>query len=173
MSDPSPFQVRRAFEALTFARERLLAEDVGPEDQKLWADMLEGEADGDPLAVIDRIIEGALDAEAMAEAVQQRRQDLAERKARHERRADRLRQTAQDMLTALDITTLSRAAYGASIGPGRAHVVITDEDRLPPDLVRIKREPNKDAIAKFLKAGEQVAGAELSNPQQVMTVRKR
>jgi hypothetical protein len=58
-----------------------------------------------------------------------------------------------------------------SIRAGTPRVIITDEARLPEDCIRIKREPDKVAIKEHLARGEPVAGAEMSNREEVLAVR--
>jgi hypothetical protein len=170
---PSPFQVERAFTALLEARAQLLADDpeMAEQDSQLWQDMLQGQADGDPFSVIDRLVGAALDADDMADVAVKRAQEIRERAARLKRRHDRLRATVMDMLQALDIAKLERPTYSAAIRPAPAHVVITDEAALPDAWWRVKREPNKSAIASALKAGERVPGTEWSNQQNSLTIR--
>ena len=58
-----------------------------------------------------------------------------------------------------------------SIRAGQPRVIITDETLLPPDCVRIKREPDKIAIKERLSRGEPVPGATLSNSEETLAMR--
>jgi hypothetical protein len=171
---PSAWAVEQAMAALLQARERLLAEapDI-TEDEKLLLDSIEGEADGDPFAVIDRLVAAAIHAADMAEIAHVRATELAERKARFKRRNEQLRAILLDMISALDIKRIERPTYTASIGQGPAKVIVTDDTALPNNLMRITRAPNLSAIADALKAGEQIDGATLSNPPMRLTLRTR
>ncbi len=158
---------------LMAARERLLADEPGIEqDEKLYLDCLDGQS-GDAFEIIDRIVHAAIEAEDLAEQASRRMADIAERRARFKRRTEQLRGVAFAMLDALAIPKFERADYTASIRPGQPHVVITDEAALPPETVRIKREPDKLLIGALLKAGSAVPGAELSNAGSSLTIRTR
>ena len=159
MSAPSPFQIERAMSAAMRLRDNHGA--VLDNDYRLLLDMIEGETD--VLEILDRIIEQSITDDVLAE--------MAEDRAKRKRaRKDQLRHTALAMLEALEITKpLERALYTASI-TRRAKVMITDADRLPPELVRTA--PDMHAIARALKDGH-VEGAMMSNPQPHLTVRTR
>lgn len=130
-------------------------------DDKLLLDMIEGETD--VLEVLDRLIETSMADAILAEMAEARMRRLNARR-------DRLRETALAMLEALEITKpLERAAYTASISR-RARAMVTDADRLPPELVRTA--PDLRAIARALKEGP-VEGAMLSNPIPSLIVRTR
>jgi len=99
-------------------------------------------------------------AKAQAEKWTARRRTL-------ERRAQRRRALA---LTVLDAYCESTGEESVAIDGGRhakvavrrsKAVEVTDEDALPETFVRVKRSPNKTAIARALKAGVRVDGAEL------------
>ncbi len=161
---PSTRQVEEAFAALAQARDRLLAEDASmPEDQQLWQDMLEGTAEGDPLAVIDRIVRAAIEAEGMAELAHMRATELAERKARFKRRNEQLRALAFQMLDKLKMKRLERPDFTASVRVGQPRVIITDDAQIPEAMMRVKREPALALIAAALKAGNRIEGATLAN----------
>jgi hypothetical protein len=170
----SSYAVQQAMTALAQARERLLAidPDMG-EDQTLLADCLEGEAEGDPFAVIDRLVAAAIHANDMAEIAHVRATELAERKARFKRRNEQLRGVVQEMLTALDIRKLERVQYTASIRAGTPHVVVTDIDDLPEIYVRTKREPDKAAILAALNEGYEFDGATKSNAPPSLMIKTR
>lgn len=173
---PSPNQIQRAFTALAAARSRLLELDPGmpQEDPKLWQDMLEGEAQGDPYATLDKLIGGALETKAHVEGLRLYRQTLSERLVRLEAREDRLRGIAQRMLEQLDIETLVRPAYTARISEGRVKVVPNkDAKDMPERFQRVTIEVDKEALAAALKAGEDNVPAHWSNAEPVLNLRTR
>jgi hypothetical protein len=64
--------------------------------------------------------------------------------------------------------------HTASVRDGSPGVVITDLALIPPTLMRqADPTPDKAAIAKALKAGGTVPGAELRNGQPILTIRTR
>ncbi|MFZ0711382.1 MAG: siphovirus Gp157 family protein [Terrimicrobiaceae bacterium] len=142
------------------------------QDEALFADMLEGEAP-DALAVIDRLIEAALESDAMARMIKSRQDDMTERRQRFERRDDAYRLAVLYVFERLNLKRLERPAWTASVVNRPPKVVITDEEALHDYFVRIKREPDKAAIATALKHGETVSGAELSNGGVSLTIRTK
>ena len=153
---------------------RAIEPNMAEEDPKLWADMMEGEAEGDPFALIDRLLTGALDYEADAKAVAFRRADLAIRHDRFTQYAERRRKIARDLLAEADIRHLERPEYTASISPGRPYIIPTlPPEQLPERFQRVSYEANKSALAAALTAAEPDVPAEWSNPQPVLTIRTR
>jgi phosphosulfolactate phosphohydrolase-like enzyme len=170
----SSYRIAEAMTALAQARDRVLAMDpTAADDDRLLADTIEGEAEGDPMAVIDALVAAAIHANDMAEIAHVRATELAERKARFKRRNEQLRGVVQEMLTALDIRKLERVQYTASIRAGTPHVVVTDIDDLPEIYVRTKREPDKAAILAALKGGYEFDGATLSNSPYQLALRTK
>ena len=169
---PSPFRIEQAMSALLSARARLLAEDPDIEsDERLYADMLEGQSEGDPFDVLDRVIRAAIHAGSMADAAKRRADEISARAARYARRRDNLRAAAFAALDALGIRKHERPDFVASVRAGTASVQITDETKLAQEYVRWSMAPDKAAIAAALKAGEAVDGAELSNGMPSLAIK--
>ena len=82
-----------------------------------------------------------------------------------------MRALAFKLLKQAGLKKLELTAATLSIRAGQPRVIITDEARLPDYFIRIKREPDKHLIASYLKAGDAVEGAELSNSESVLAVR--
>ena len=170
---PSPFALARAMAVLATVREELLAIDPNAiEDVALFQDTLEGEG-GDALDLLANVVRQSIEAEALAEAVKTRKADLAARQTRFERRQEVLRRIARDALQALGLPKLEMPDFTASVANGRAKVLVTDDKALPDAFVRITRAPDREAIGEILRAGKQVRGATLSNPEPTLTVRAR
>lgn len=169
---PSQAAMQRAIERLMEIRFSLEEDDPSiTNDPKLYGDMLEGEG-GNAMDVIARYVRGAINAEALAEAARVRRADLADRVARFDRRAERLREAVRDAMQILGLKRLEQADFTASVQNGPVGVRITNEDILDHKYCRITRAPDKIVIGKALKAGEIVEGAELSNPQAILVIRE-
>ena len=161
---PSPFRLEQAMSALLSARARLLAEDPDiQDDERLYSDMLQGESEGDPFDVLDRVIRAAIHPGSMADAAKRRADEIAGRAARYARRRDNLRAAAFAALDALGIRKHERPDFVASVRAGTASVQITDETKLAQEYVRWSMTPDKAAILAALKTGAEVPGAELSN----------
>lgn len=141
---------------------QLRAELGDTADAHLISDVLEGQTD--VFETIDRLAECAL-ADKMLAAV------ADERAKRLEKRSDAVRDVICQMLEALDLgESLERGFYTASLSH-RSHVIVTDQDKLPQSLLRIS--PDKTLIAKLLRKGEQLEGAQLSNPEPSVSLRTR
>ena len=161
---PSPFRLEQAMSALLSARARLLAEDPDIEsDERLYLDCLEGQSEGDPFDVLDRVIRAAIHAGSMADAAKRRADEISARAARYARRRDNLRAAAFAALDALGIRKHERPDFVASVRAGTASVQITDGDAVPAAYTRSVKVIDKAAILAALKTGAEVPGAELSN----------
>jgi len=141
------------------------------EDEALRADVLEGETELNE--VVSRVLDHALEAESMAEAIKGRMGFMSERKARYDRRAEAMRGLIKDLMLTANLKSLALPEATVSIGAGRESVVITDESALPSQLGTTKWSPDKKAIADQLKAGEVVPGAELQTGEPSLTVRRK
>lgn len=138
-------------------------------DDRLLADMLEGETDLHRFlgAVVRRMGE----ADAFIEGIGDWIAELKARCDRMEQRSDAMRALAHKVMNWAEVRKVEMPIATLSIRAGQSRVIITDEARLPEQFVRIKREPDKHLIASHLKAGEPVDGAELSNSEPVLSVR--
>jgi hypothetical protein len=171
---PSDWQLNQALQILLTTAEALAAIDPTiKDDEKLYADMLEGEA-GNALGIIESLIRSSNADDRLAEAARAEKADLAARQARFERRCEIKRAKAFAALEMLGMTRMERADFTAFRHKGFSHVVITDIDAgdLQP-FVRIEKTPDKVAIGRLLKAGQDLDGATLSNPEPCMQVRVR
>ena len=173
MSAPSAFRLEQAMSALMEKRDQLLREyPEMADDDRLLSDMLDGES-GDAMEVIDRVIRAAIEADMLAKGAKERRNEIAERQARFERRRDNLRAMAFAAFEAIGMSKREAPDFTASIRAGTASVVITDEKLLPEALIRVKREPDKTLIGAALKNGREVPGATLSNPMPTIAIRTK
>ena len=128
-------------------------------DNVLLLNTIEGESD--VLEVLDRVVEAAIADKKLAELAR-------ERAKRIEARADRARGVALQIIEALGVSPLERGVYTASISHHR-EIGTLDETLLPDEFIR--RAPDKVAIAKALRAGQEVAGASLGNNAPRLIIR--
>lgn len=173
---PSPRQVHDAFTDLAQTARQLLEIDPNmPEEHaRLWQDMLEAQAEGDPFKTLDRLVHAAVLAEHHAEGVRIYRTALAERLDRQLRSAGKIREIVKRFLEQLQLTTLVRPTYSASITAGRAHVVPTQDAKdMPPRFQRVTVEVDKSALTEALRAKEPDVPAHWSNPEPILTIRTR
>ena len=100
--------------------------------------------------------------------------DMQDRLNRLQDRAAKRRQIAKDAMVELDLKKIAAPDFTASIRPGMPALVVLNEDAVPktywePGEPRLRRQ----ILAHDLKGGAEVAGATLSNPEPVLSVRVR
>jgi phage host-nuclease inhibitor protein Gam len=143
-------------------------------DDGFLLDVLEGETDLlEWLARADAIV---LEAETAAAAVGAMIvayiEKMRAREARFDTRAKQVREMMQSVMEAAGLDKAKLVTGTLSVKDKPPSVVITDEAALPLDFVRITRAPDKTAIAKALKAGETVDGAELQPGGRTLAIRR-
>ena len=168
---PSGWRIGLAISHAAELRDTLLADPDFAFDADLLRDTLDGETDA--INTLRRVVRFVLDTEAMADAVKARMTDLAARRARYDRRAENGRATAMAMMDALGMKALPDAEFTASISAGRPSVVITEPALVPDAYEQTERKINKADIGAALKAGQDVAGAMLSNAVPTLTIRSK
>lgn len=138
------------------------------EDYQLRLDTIEGETE--IFALIDQLLEINSAARGMRTGINAEMQRLRAREERMEARELMARNCIAKLLEAANMRKAERPAATVSMQSGKAHIVITDENELPEQFIRVKREPNKEEIAKALKEGQSVPGAMLSNSAPVLRI---
>jgi hypothetical protein len=121
----------------------------------------------DPHALLGQLIDAAIWAERRVEEAQAIKRRIDARRARYETRADRYREQIRQLLAVLDLPAWEGDEGAASFRKGTPSVIVTDIDKLEaadPDLVKVEKTPKKTEIAKLLKDGFAVPGAEMSTP---------
>jgi hypothetical protein len=161
------------FAATTYRviRDRIRAHDP-PIDEQTLADTVEGLTDLHE--ILAAIVRAALADEAMVTGLKCRISDMQDRLARLQNRAAKRRQIAKDAMVELDLKRITAPDFSASIRPGMPALVVLNEDAVPktywePGEPRLRRQ----VLASDLKGGAEVAGATLSNPEPVLSVRTR
>jgi len=137
---------------------QLRAELGAIDDAQLVLDTLDGETD--VFDVLDALVEAVSKDSLLIDAAR-------ERVKRLEARKDRMRATVQQMLEALELKKVERPLYTASL-TYNSKALVTDDTLLPPQYIR--HSPDMIGINKALRAGEQIPGATLSNPQPTLRV---
>lgn len=135
-----------------------------------FAELLSSETE--ILERLRRILRAARHTEAQSKALGEIAAEMRERRARLDKKAERLRNVVLEAMGELGLTKLDGPDLSASVSAGKPRVIITDPDALPDEACVFKREPSKTAIAAALAEGP-VQGAEWSNPVPVLTVRTR
>jgi hypothetical protein len=120
------------------------------------------------------VIRAALADEAMAGGLRIRIGEMEDRLSRLQDRAVKRRQIAKQVMTELDIKKLQAPDFTASLRPGTASLVVLNEEDIP-SIYWEPRDPKLDrvSLSADLKAGKEVGGATLSNPEPVLSVRVR
>jgi Siphovirus Gp157 len=152
-------------------RDRIRAQDPQIDEQTL-ADTVEGLTDVHE--ILGTIVRAALADEAMATGLKCRIADMQDRLNRLQDRACKRRQIAKDVMVELDLSKVTAPDFTASLRPGMPALVVLNEDAVPsiywqPGEPRLRRQ----ILASDLKGGAEVAGATLSNPEPVLSVRTR
>jgi Siphovirus Gp157 len=170
---PSAWRIEQAMSVLLATASRLREEDPElMEDERLFADMLEGETDN-AMDVLDRVVRASIIATSFAKEAKERADAILERVARYKARADSLRGCVFAALTALEISKIERADFTVSVRAGQKSVFIEDEAAVPDAMCRTTRTPDKVLIGAALKAGNTVAGAVLLDGIPSLSVRTR
>ena len=151
--------------------DRIPAQDPQIDEQTL-ADTVEGLTDLHE--ILQAVIRAALVDEALATGLRCRISDMQDRLARLQDRAAKRRQIAKDVMVELGLKKLEAPDFTASLRPGMPALVVLNEDAVPktywePGEPRLRRQ----VLALDLKGGAEAAGATLSNPEPVMSVRTR
>ena len=162
-----------AFAATTYRtlRDRIRAQDPQIDEQTL-ADTVEGLTDLHE--ILQAVIRAALADEALARGLKCRISDMQCRLDRLEDRASKRRQIAKNVMVELDLKKITAPDFSASLRPGMPALMVLNEDAVPsiywqPGEPRLKRQ----VLASDLKEGAEIAGATLSNPEPVLSVRTR
>ena len=155
--DISPARLMRA---LTAAHEALAALPADA-DELLRYSTIEGESGA--LELMDSIA-------ASVEADELLVQRAKERIKRLEARAERRRGVIGYMLEALELPSIERPLYTASLSH-HPRVVVLDQAALPDEYRRTA--PDMAKLGTALRGGEAVPGATLSNGPPVLTLRTR
>jgi Siphovirus Gp157 len=152
-------------------RDRIRAEDPQIDDQTL-ADTVEGLTDLHE--IVTAIIRSALADEALATGLKGRIAEMEDRLGRLQDRAAKRRRIAKDVMVELDLKKLTAPDFTASIRSGMPALMVIDEAAVP-SIYWEPRDPrlNRQGLLVDLKAGAEITGVTLSNPEPVLSVRTK
>ncbi|MDB5582261.1 MAG: hypothetical protein JWR80_7437 [Bradyrhizobium sp.] len=124
--------------------------------------------------ILEAIIRSALVDEGLAKGLKCRIAEMQDRLARLQDRASKRRAIAKDVMVDLDLKKINAPDFTASVRPGLPTLLILNEEDVPPSYWQ-PSEPhlNRQELTRHLKQGIEVAGATLSEPDPVLSVRVR
>jgi len=141
-------------------------------DERTLADTIEGLTDLHDIVIA--VIRSALDDEALAAGLKGRMGELQERLARLQDRASKRRQIARDVMSELGLKKITAPDLTVSVRPGSPAVIVLNEKAVPSIYwTPVQPKLNKAQLALDLKGGANVAGATLSNPESVLSIKVR
>jgi len=141
------------------------------EDATLLADTIDGETEFERVA--EKVLEFIRDAETLASAVKQRKDDMGERQKRYERQGESGRRILMTLMKAARTDKLVLTEATISLTKPRDSVSITDLDALPQGFFRSERKALPKEILAAIKSGETVPGAELVTGEGGVSVRTK
>jgi len=130
-------------------------------------------AQTDVHTMLHRVIRAAMEAESMSEMCKARAADLAERKARYDRRAEQLRGVAFAVMDVLGESKIVAPDFTVSIRSGSQRVIITDENAVPDEYKKTVVSVDKKAVNDAAKEGVVIPGVEWSNALPSLTIRSK
>ena len=152
-------------------RDRIRAEDPQIDEQTL-ADTVEGLTDVHD--IVAAIVRAALADEALATGLKNRIAEMQDRLARLQDCALKRRQIAKDVMLELDIRKIIAPDFTVSIRPGMPSLLVLDEAAVP-SIYWQEGAPRLDrqGLLNELKAGADIKGVTMSNPEPVLSVRTK
>lgn len=141
------------------------------DDEQLRADMIEGETElHEFLRDLELMRRNTV---ALIDGLTEAMSIFGLRQKRFEGREQAMRQLMFKLMEIADLKKLELPEATLSIRNGTPKVIVTDEQKLPDNLFRIKREPDKIKIKEFLQTGANLVGAELSNAEPTLSIRTK
>ena len=139
-------------------------------DEQTLADTVEGLTNLHE--IVEAIIRSALNDEAIVRGLKCRLTEMQSRIERFQDRASKRRAIAKDVMVDLDIKKITAPDFTASIRAGLPSLLVLNEEDVPsvywqPSEPRLDRQ----SLAHDLKQGAEIAGATLSEPDPVLSVR--
>lgn len=153
-------EIRREADALR----EMMGEDFDPE---FFADTLDGETD--VMDVVGGILRSLTEAETM-EAANKAAADTYRLRAKVlSDRQEALRGTLTRIMEAMGEKTVRHAFATLSVREGKEKPIVTNEDALPRDLLKVKYSPDLTAIREANYRGD---GVTWTNAGPVLTIRR-
>jgi hypothetical protein len=130
---------------------------------------LEGQFNEKAVSVIHVVKNMDSDVEALDAEIKR----LTARKKSINNKQDSIREYLRSNMEANEITKIECPLFSITLAKGRDIAVIDDEDKLPDELIGITvvQKPDKAAILKALKAGDDVSGAHIEKSKTSLRIK--
>ena len=138
------------------------------DDEDLKADMLEGTTDFKE--TMERLLRKTQDSIYLSKACQMAERDIADRRKRFDKRIEFGRELMRRLMETANIRKLEFPTATLSLMNLPVQVMIVNEDEIPDEFMRIKKEPNKTLLKQALEKTN-VRGAALSNGGTTIVIR--
>jgi hypothetical protein len=163
--------LRHDIHLYTYLRQKLL--EAFPEaDDDTIRDTLEGLTTLHEL--IAETIRSALIDESLHNGLRSRLQDMKERLSRLEARAVKKRELALEAMSEAGLRKIEQPDFTASARNGPPSLVVVAEDQIPEGYWVVQAPKlDRQALVGDLKQGDDIPGAQLSNPKPVLSVRTK
>ena len=163
--------LRHDIHLYTYLRQKLLEAFPDADDDTI-RDTLEGLTTLHEL--IAEIIRSALIDEALQSGLRSRLQDMKERLSRLEARSVKKRELALEAISEAGLRKIEQPDFTASARAGPPSLVVLAEDQVPASYW-LPQPPKLDrqTLLGDLKQGDEIPGAQLSNPKPVLSVRTK
>jgi hypothetical protein len=162
--------IRDEVEAVNALKDTLAT--LGHDDPDLLADSIEGETS--LFEIFDRMLMGNVFDASHVEACEIAIGVIKARQKRFETRIESRRAMIEQAMMMCDLPKAERPLATLSIQTRAPQVIITDEAEIPSKFWKASDPKlDKKAIGDALKAGEDVAGACLSNKAPSLTIRSK
>ena len=154
--------VRNAITSLLAANPELA------DDEVLRADMIEGQTNA--FEYLSRLVRAIGASEALDDGLAAYITELKERRSRLERRVHSLKTLIYKVMSAAGLSRAELPEATVFIRRGVKRVIVTEEEMIPREYLRIKTEVNKTKIKEAIAAGDTVPGAVLSNAEDMLVI---
>lgn len=165
-------QLASAAGAYALIRERIKAAEGDAIDDVTLADTVEGLTDLHE--ILSAVVRSALVDQAHVEGVKGYISAMQERVSRLEERVSGKRRIVRDVMANLSLNRVAAPDFTISLRMGQPSLEIVSEPDIPQAYWK-QREPvlNRAALISDLKAGVQITGATLLDPEQIIAIRTR
>jgi Siphovirus Gp157 len=172
---PSPYQLEMAVTLLRQAKYKLIEEEgeLG-RDEEYQSDVFASDPNTiDAWAMLESTIRASREAAADAEKVEGMIKRLKERKARHEKRAETLKDAAANAMRCMGQWKAPFPEFTMWREEARQRVNVTEPALIPPRYKTVETVETLDlkALLADMKAGTKIDGAELVNGQEIVKIK--